>query len=405
MTRSPGADAKNKVSIPAVVRAVTAAAVLSLLAACSSTDPRPIVNQSQEAAQYASRARGTYTAPGPASDPWGPYVREASTRFDVPQRWIREVMRQESGGKMYQSGRLITSWAGAMGLMQVMPQTYDELRVRYDLGDDAYDPHNNIMAGTAYIREMYDIYGSPGFLAAYNAGPKRLDDYLSNSRGLPEETRKYVANIGPYIIDSHPVNRSAAEDYAMNDIPVNIPGGLRYGRASTQFADASEPVERKARVVQVAARDTSPRNVKVASRKGNGRDRDRDDVQVASRVQTRGATVQTAMAVTPAAQKRRGFQIIPAALADTIPAQRGGGGGWAVQVGAFANQDQARDALGDARQRAQGGTSSVSSVKQGKGTLYRARLTNMSRGAAMEACQKLTKSRNNCIVLSPDSQS
>ena len=57
-----------------------------------------------------------------------------------------------------------------MGLMQVMPATYDELRQQYNLGDDPYDPANNIMAGAAYMREMYDIYGSPGFLAAYNAG-------------------------------------------------------------------------------------------------------------------------------------------------------------------------------------------------------------------------------------------
>ena len=94
--------------------------------------------------------------PGPAGDPWGPYITEASNRFDVPERWIREVMHVESGGNMYQNGRLITSWVGAMGLMQVMPETYDELRTRYDLGDDAYDPHNNILAGAAYLREMYE---------------------------------------------------------------------------------------------------------------------------------------------------------------------------------------------------------------------------------------------------------
>ena len=108
-------------------------------------------------------------------------------------------MRQESGGHLYgRGGNLITSGAGAMGLMQVMPGTYDELRNRYpELGSDPFDPHNNILAGTAYIREMYDIYGSPGFLAAYNAGPGRLDDYLTRSRTLPEETRRYVASIGP----------------------------------------------------------------------------------------------------------------------------------------------------------------------------------------------------------------
>ena len=87
-----------------------------------------------------------------------------------------------------------------MGLMQVMPETYDELRARYSLGDDPFDPHDNILAGAAYLREMYDIYGSPGFLAAYNAGPHRLDDYLSNNRPLPDETRRYVAMIGPNIV-------------------------------------------------------------------------------------------------------------------------------------------------------------------------------------------------------------
>src|SRR6185312_9285799 len=113
-------------------------------------------------------------------------------RFDVPEIWIRSVMKVESGGNEYLNGRLVTSSAGAMGLMQVMPQTYEELRDRYALGDDPFHPRDNILAGTAYLREMYDIYGSPGFLAAYNAGPKRLDDYLANVRPLPAETRRYV---------------------------------------------------------------------------------------------------------------------------------------------------------------------------------------------------------------------
>ena len=56
---------------------------------------------------------------------------------------------------------------------------------RYGLGDDPYDPHNNILAGAAYIQEMYDRYGAPGFLAAYNAGPQRVDDYLAGASDLP----------------------------------------------------------------------------------------------------------------------------------------------------------------------------------------------------------------------------
>ena len=98
------------------------------------------------------------------------YIAEASDRFNLPEPWIREIMRVESGGQQYLNGRPITSSAGAMGLMQVMPATYEELRRRHDLGSDPYDPRNNILAGTAYLREMYDLFGSPGFLAAYNAG-------------------------------------------------------------------------------------------------------------------------------------------------------------------------------------------------------------------------------------------
>jgi transglycosylase-like protein with SLT domain len=206
---------------------------LSILAGC--TNPSRI-RATDETARYLQNARGRYTIPGTRQDPWGPYIREASQRFDVPERWIRALMRQESGGNLYRSGRLITSSAGAMGLMQVMPGTYDELRSRHSLGPDPFDPHDNIMAGVAYMREMYDIYGSPGFLAAYNAGPNRMDDYLANQRGLPDETRQYVAAIGPSLRSASPRVRSSAEQYAINQLPLNIPPGPRYGYGTSQVS-------------------------------------------------------------------------------------------------------------------------------------------------------------------------
>src|SRR5579875_1519233 len=194
------------------------------LVACSShtgTISSQVPDQRREAEEYATRARRNYEPPGPPEDPWRPYIAEASQRFDVPERWIREVMRVESGGKQYVNGQLITSPKGAMGLMQVMPMTYDLMRAHYGLGDDPYDPRNNILAGTAYIREMYDLYGSPAFLAAYNAGPGRVDDYMQHSRPLPEETRRYIAMIAPYIQEAYPQNRSSADQLAMN-----LPGSL-----------------------------------------------------------------------------------------------------------------------------------------------------------------------------------
>ncbi len=83
--------------------------------------------------------------------------------------------------------------------MQVMPETYEELRLRYHLGADPYEPRNNILAGAAYLREMHDRFGPDGFLAAYNAGPGRYEDYLKSGRPLPEETRNYVATLAPVI--------------------------------------------------------------------------------------------------------------------------------------------------------------------------------------------------------------
>ena len=121
-----------------------------------------------------------------AVDRYADFMAEAAERFDIPSVWIRSVMRAESDG----DARL-TSPKGAMGLMQIMPETWAELRIHYGLGDDPYDPHDNIMAGAAYLRELFDRYGNPGFLAAYNAGPGRYET-SRKGRALPPETRVYV---------------------------------------------------------------------------------------------------------------------------------------------------------------------------------------------------------------------
>jgi soluble lytic murein transglycosylase-like protein len=372
------------------LRVVASLGVLALLAACASHRPANLA-QRQEAEQYAAHARGNYIPPGPPDDPWGPYIQEASARFDVPDQWIRAVMHQESGGKLYHGGELVTSWAGAMGLMQVMPATYDGLHDRYNLGDDPFDPHDNIMAGAAYMREMYDIYGTPGFLAAYNAGPARLDDYLSNNRPLPDETRHYVAAIGPYIEGVYPINRSPAEQYAMNALPIDIPRGTRYGR-SVQLASSRGNGGRApyASPVQVAQLPTPPR-------------------PTAARSQTYAALALPPPP--PPAVSHGGFQLIGSAYAASVPMHGYGAasGQWAIQVGAFARESQAHAALGSAKQQAHEtlavAHTTVAGVHQGHGLLYRARLTGLSRDSAVRACEKLAHSRTNCIVLSPDAQS
>ena len=137
---------------------------------------------------------------GPSVKHWSALIDEAAQRFGIPSDWVRGVMRQESGGRTHLSGYPITSSAGAMGLMQVMPATFDELRARYGLGPDPHDPRTNIMAGAAYLREMYDRYGPRYFLAAYNAGPGRVDDHLRTGRLLPYETRAYNAALMPALV-------------------------------------------------------------------------------------------------------------------------------------------------------------------------------------------------------------
>lgn len=124
-------------------------------------------------------------------------VADAASAFQMPEAWVSAVMAQESGGRTMLDGRPITSKAGAMGLMQLMPRTYDDLRRQYGLGTDAYAPHDNILAGTAYLRQMYARYGYPGMFAAYNAGPGRFDAYLSRRKPLPDETLRYLAAIAP----------------------------------------------------------------------------------------------------------------------------------------------------------------------------------------------------------------
>jgi Transglycosylase SLT domain len=128
---------------------------------------------------------------------WQSIITDAAQQFSIPDTWIRRVMRAESGGRTHLNGRPITSSKGAMGLMQIMPSTYRTMRIQYGLGDDAYDPRDNIFAGAAYLRQMYDRYGYPSLFAAYNAGPKRLDDFLLHGQSLPRETLDYVASIVP----------------------------------------------------------------------------------------------------------------------------------------------------------------------------------------------------------------
>jgi soluble lytic murein transglycosylase-like protein len=166
----------------------------SLLAPSSGAFANPI-------AAVASSARSAFEkeqalSPAQLMDRWAPLIKEASRRFGVAEAWIGAVMRMESGGRtLLDDKRPITSNAGAMGIMQVMPETYQQMRQQYGLGADPYDPHNNVLAGTAYLSWLYGKYGFPKLFAAYNAGPGTIEAQSAGARKFPEETRAYVSGI------------------------------------------------------------------------------------------------------------------------------------------------------------------------------------------------------------------
>ncbi|TJV18155.1 MAG: lytic transglycosylase domain-containing protein [Mesorhizobium sp.] len=141
-----------------------------------------------------------------SDDPWSAHIQEAAKRFAIPERLLRAVMHVESVGDVHAG-----SSKGAMGLMQIMPPTWEELRVKYRLGDDPYQPHDNIIAGAAYLREMLDRFGRDGFLAAYNAGPGRYEEHLVTGRPLPRETIDYVRKLAPLINGSLPIPMRARQ--------------------------------------------------------------------------------------------------------------------------------------------------------------------------------------------------
>ncbi|WP_415486717.1 transglycosylase SLT domain-containing protein [Acetobacter sp.] len=442
-------------------RAPAVVGLLALLSACAGQGPQsdmqiPIA---QEEARYRAHAKSYYAPPGSSDDPWGPYITEASRRFDVPEAWIRSVIQRESGGRLYHNGELVTSAPGAMGLMQLMPPTYDAMRNQYNLGGDPYDPHDNVLAGTAYIRQMYDIYGSPGFLAAYNAGPGRLEDFITRNRTLPRETRNYVAAIGREIAGISPANRSQADlqvashtsgqnaEYAAAAMPTETSASVRNAWAQRAAGGSSRPVE-VAEAASTAEDDTTPVNtppsytqqyapvtrptespqsvnaVWAARLKNTPEAATTDDTSASAVAPVSAApapqqrVVINDSAIPTQTQRTRGSSlslISPAAAAYSsrnMPSRAqsvstlAGLHNWSIQVGAFSSQSLAQAATSRARSRASSDLSSahtqITSVRVARGQLYRARLTGLSRSEAVAACRRLDNGASNCAIVSPE---
>ncbi len=386
------------------VRLVLGCAGLAALSACAG---RPSdVAAGDSTAYYLAHAAHNYNPPGPPSDPWGPYVNMASARFDVPGTWIRRVMQVESGGHEYMNGELTVSAAGAMGLMQLEPETYNEMASRYGLGTDPFNPYDNIMAGTAYIHEMYEVYGAPGFLAAYNAGPGRLDAFMNEGRRLPRETVAYVAMIAPAIQGHYPEHRSAADELALNTLPLGVSTGILPPGYTAGGPAYSEPFPEPAR---------APAQVEVAALAPVTRS-DLAPAQDSLPVERSALVEPPAPPPMPFTQPRPHFSLIQSAMADTPPRAEEtsyrvepGHVGWAVQVGAYATAENARDALGIAQLSASSllkhGHPMVEALHTEGRVKYRARITGLARDNAQAACERLSGGPTGCVLLSPEAQS
>lgn len=162
-------------------------------------------------------------------------INQAAADYGISPILIKSVISSESSGRPN-----ATSVKGAQGLMQVMPATADQQAKKLGLGAyDAYDPATNLKLGASYLGDLQKKYGDERLtLAAYNAGPGRVDDlrdkyganYDAIAGNLPKETQNYVPKTAtdkgnPLLNAAKNKAEGAVKDYAVNKVDDALLGG------------------------------------------------------------------------------------------------------------------------------------------------------------------------------------
>ncbi len=141
-------------------------------------------------------AKYNYTQP--ANEDLVKMAQSWGERMGVDPKLILAMMKAESEFKVN-----ATSPKGAMGLLQLMPRTYNDIRINnpnLGLSENGYDPNSNIAAGTSFMKYLANRYNNniADIAAAYNWGPGNYDNYLKNGGSMPTETKNHIAKVTGY---------------------------------------------------------------------------------------------------------------------------------------------------------------------------------------------------------------
>jgi hypothetical protein len=171
-----------------------------------------------------------------SAPPLSEVVNNASAAYHLDPDLVNSVIHAESGFNAH-----AVSPKGARGLMQLMPGTANQLGV-----NDAFDPAVNVAGGSKYLRELLEQYNFDlvKALAAYNAGPKRVDQY----RGVPpfRETRAYVARI----VHEYNKKKTAQENQAKQKTQATKPSGKPVGKPKPANTPSKTTIAAKSSTTQ-----------------------------------------------------------------------------------------------------------------------------------------------------------